>query len=509
MPTVGFDEVNISPVAGSKMGVKYLLGSTSAYPVQDIGGIWPGGQTYSHAVFAKQFDGGDLSGVAPANALFAYAINNGVSSDVVAALTVAHAMRDHSTVFGANLIAMSHPGVHHAKLVGLEVDVEPSDGNIVGAGSGGIYLNAFNEPIPGAAMQIGSVGGGSFQNGIIIDGVQGAGVAPGSGSVMASALNTSAGSYTESAVVLGNQHGIKMNNASGQPVVVMTDTGGNFRVFGNTGFIFQKNSMVEGAELFSARDASGVEAISAKIARGSPSSTSACALRVNGQSATGRSINAGGTINSNGADYAEYERIKDGSPAISKGQVIGFDVNGEITTRFDEAVSFGVKTTNPSFVGGDAWSRVIGEPPAPPEYPQSDITRPTEPEYRKLRPDQREKAAGIYRAAMMVYEAEVNADYREWEETTFASYQLELAEYEDVLEIERQKWDRIAYCGKVPANVYAAAPGDWIIPTATDDGGIAAVPMRMKPSEAMDALTVGRVIRILEDGRAEISVLKL
>lgn len=509
MPTVGFDEVNIPSVAGSKMGIKYLLGSTSAYPVQDIGGIWPGGQTYSHAVFAKQFDAGDLTGVAPANALFAYAINNGVSSDVVAALTVAHAMKDHSTVFGANLIAMSHPGVHYAKLVGLEVDVEPSDGNIVGAGSGGIYLNAFNEPIPGAAMQIGSVGGGSFQNGIILDGVEGAGVAPGSGSVMGSALNTSAGSYTESAVVLGNQHGIKMNNASGHPVVVMTDTGGNFRVFGNTGFIFQKNSMVEGAELFSARDASGVEAISAKIARGSPSSTAACALRVNGQSATGRSINAGGTINSNGADYAEYERVKDGSPPISKGQIVGFDEDGLVTTVFDEAVSFGVKTTNPSFVGGDAWSRVLGAPPAPPEYPEPEVTRPTEPKYRVIPEGQRQKAANVYRAAMMVYEAELAADRQEWEETTFAPYLLELAEYEDALEIERQKWDRIAYCGKVPVNVYGAMPGEWVVPMASKDGGIVGEAKRMKPSQAMDALTVGRVIRILEDGRAEISVLKL
>lgn len=509
MPTTGFDEVNIPPVAGSKMGIKYLLGSTSAYPVQDIGGIWPGGQTYSHAVFAKQFDAGDLEGVAPANALFAYAINNGVSSDVVAALTVAHAMRDRGTVFAGNLIAMSHPGVHDAKHVGLEIDVEPSKGNRVGAGSGGLYINAFNEPIPGAAMQIGSVGGGSFQNGIIIDGVQGAGVAPGSGSVMASALNTSAGSYTESAVVLGNQHGIKMNNASGHPVVVMTDTGGNFRVFGDTGFIFQKNSMAEGTELFSARDASGVEAISAKIARGSPSSTIACALRVNGQSVTGRSINAGGTINSNGADYAEYERLKEGCAPIAKGQIVGFDANGEITTRFDEAVSFGVKTTNPSFVGGDAWSRILGNPPMPPEYPEPEITRPTEPDYRKLHPDQRQKGANVYRAAMMVYEAEVSADYREWEEEIFSPYLLKLAEYEDALEVERQKWDRIAYCGKAPVNVYGAVPGDWVIPFATEDGGIAGKPARLKPSEALDALTVGRVIRILEDGRAEISVLKL
>lgn len=437
MPTVGFDEVNEAPVFGQCTGVRYLLGTTSAYSLQDVGGIWPNGETYAFSATAVQFDDGDLAGSAPACSFFAYAINNGSSADVVAVMALAHSTAPDTTVFGANIIAMSHPGVHDVKLVGLEVDVEPSDGNRVGPGSGGIYVNAFNEHIPGAALQIGGVGGGTFTDGIILDGIIGAGIAPGTGSVMSSALNTSAGSYLESAIVLGNQHGIKMNNASGHPVVVMTDTSGNFRAFGNTGFIFQKSSLVEGSELFSARDGTGVEAISAKVARGSPSSTIACALRVNGQSITGRSINAGGTINANGADYAEYERIKAGSPPISKGDIVGFDKDGELTTIFDEAVSFCVKSTSPSIVGGDAWSIGLSE--------------------------------------------------------------------EEASE-ERHKWDRVAYCGKVPVNVYGATAGQWIIPVKTTSGGIAGQARTLSRSAALDAGAVGRVKRILKNGRAEIVV---
>ena len=69
---------------------------------------------------------------------------------------------------------------------------------------------------------------------------------------------------------------------------------------------------------------------------------------------TGRSINAGGTINASGADYAEY-MTKDGDFTIAKGDVCGIDANGKLTNAYANAVSFVVKSTDPSYVGGDAW----------------------------------------------------------------------------------------------------------------------------------------------------------
>lgn len=91
---------------------------------------------------------------------------------------------------------------------------------------------------------------------------------------------------------------------------------------------------------------------------------------------TGRSINAVGTVNASGADYAEYERlvqhiidrVQEGGLGIAKGDVIGFDVNGHVTDRFSESVTFGIKSTDPSYVGGDTWSADVGAKPIEPKY---------------------------------------------------------------------------------------------------------------------------------------------
>jgi hypothetical protein len=67
-----------------------------------------------------------------------------------------------------------------------------------------------------------------------------------------------------------------------------------------------------------------------------------------------RSINAGGTVNVAGADYAEY-MVKCSDFILSKGDVAGIDANGKLTNVFADAVSFVVKSTDPSYVGNDKW----------------------------------------------------------------------------------------------------------------------------------------------------------
>lgn len=69
---------------------------------------------------------------------------------------------------------------------------------------------------------------------------------------------------------------------------------------------------------------------------------------------TSRSINAGGTVNASGTDYAEY-MVKNGDFTIAKGDICGVDSNGKLTNKFADSVSFVVKSTNPSYVGGDSW----------------------------------------------------------------------------------------------------------------------------------------------------------
>ena len=176
-------------------------------------------------------------------------------------------------------------------------------------------------------------------------------------------------------------------------------------------------------------------------------------------SATGRSVNAGGTINASGADYAEYER--NNGLKIIKGQIIGFRHDGVLTTVFAESIRFGVKSTSPSYVGGDTWGDedVIGAKP----------NQPAESE------DQ-------------------------------TQYLSELVVWEEKLETARQLVDRIAYSGKVPCNVSGAMPGQYIVAISMPDGSIAGEAVTI-PTFDQYRNAVGRVNRILPDGRCEVAVI--
>lgn len=85
---------------------------------------------------------------------------------------------------------------------------------------------------------------------------------------------------------------------------------------------------------------------------------------------TGRSINAGGTLNASGADYAEYVRKHALCGTILKGQICGIDGNRQLVMTFADMVRPALKSVDPSYVGGDRWgtSGLIGERPTEPAY---------------------------------------------------------------------------------------------------------------------------------------------
>ncbi len=174
------------------------------------------------------------------------------------------------------------------------------------------------------------------------------------------------------------------------------------------------------------------------------------AMKLGRDSNTLRSLNAAGTLNASGADYAEYE--PNGGQTFSKGDVVGFDADGVLTPYFNEAVRFGIKSTDPSYVGGDVWGT--------------------------------EEALGMK-------QPKEGAD-----QTRFLA----------VLEAARQRVDRVAYSGKVPVNVWDAAPGGYIVAKAGEDGYIQAVYVA-DVDFAQYKRAVGRVNRILDDGRAEVAVI--
>jgi hypothetical protein len=181
-----------------------------------------------------------------------------------------------------------------------------------------------------------------------------------------------------------------------------------------------------------------------------------------------RSINAAGTINASGADYAEYMTKADDF-VLAKGDVVGINAEGKLTNVFAEAVSFVVKSTDPSYVGGDTWGSEETLGLTVPEYP--------------------------VRA-----EDDTDETFAEKE----SQYTTDKAVFDEALEAARQLVDRIAFAGQVPVNVLGATAGQYIIPV-NDNGAIKGEAVSSPTFEQYQA-AVGKVIAIEADGRAKIIV---
>lgn len=179
---------------------------------------------------------------------------------------------------------------------------------------------------------------------------------------------------------------------------------------------------------------------------GTPSSINA-KIYVAQDASSGRSINTSGTINSSGADYAEYMKKSATCGEIAKGQIIGINSYGLLTDKFSESISFVVKSTNPNLVGND----VVCDGLIAPELP----TNPTETEIAK------------YNSELSIFNAEV--------------------------ESERLKWDRIAFCGQVPIKVAGAVAGDYVIPVSSDNDTIG-YELTKTPSLEQYLLSVGKML---------------
>lgn len=157
---------------------------------------------------------------------------------------------------------------------------------------------------------------------------------------------------------------------------------------------------------------------------------------------------------------------------INKGDIIGIDSNAYLTNVFSESVTFAVKSTDPALVGGDTW----GVDP--------DMHEPKKP--TELDSEASEKEINKYNLDMQNYETEKLI----WEEQH---------------ENGRKPYDRIAFCGQVPVNVYNATPGQYIIPSQTDDDTIS-YELTNIPTFEQYQISIGKVIKIQEDGRAFIIV---
>lgn len=227
---------------------------------------------------------------------------------------------------------------------------------------------------------------------------------------------------------------------------------------------------------------------------------------------TDRSSSNTGTVNTMGNDYAEYIAKCQGCGIVAKGQIVGITADNTITDRWADAVMFAIKSTAPSFVGGDSWASSAGPRPEPQAGPapipaprridvleQLPVPDTNPPEYRDVvipGDTDAEWAAkqAAYAATRAAYDAAAQLDADA------------LHAFETALEAARQTVDRIAIAGRVPVNVLGAQPGDYIVPVQ-DGQGIAGIAVHADDIKMPQYLrAVGRVISIEPDGRAYVMV---
>lgn len=213
-----------------------------------------------------------------------------------------------------------------------------------------------------------------------------------------------------------------------------------------------------------------------RTAKGSGANSADCFFSMTKNSITNRTINAAGTINASGADYAEYMYKADNCDEIQKGEIVGVNSEGQLTKQYDESVSFVVKSTEPSVVGGDTWF--------------SEEFRETEPQYsfdKELAEDATQNEIDEFNRLKSEHIAQLKSE--------ITSYKQRKADFDERMELARQKVDRIAFCGQVPIS-YVAEVGDYIIPTRDSDGSICIETTRA-PNFEQYLKCVGKVWKII------------
>lgn len=224
-------------------------------------------------------------------------------------------------------------------------------------------------------------------------------------------------------------------------------------------------------------------------------------LYVTDSTGSGRSINTGGTVNTGGTDYAEYMLKRADCGIINPGDLVGVDHEGLLTDQFALAIKFMVKSTNPSFVGGDTWAKHLTKPLSPERIAS---VYKTVVDAEAIPGDEE---AGIEAVPEVSHQELVSAgDTDEEWDSKVAAYEAALEDFNQALETARLKVDRIAFCGQVPVNVSNAAAGQHVIPVDVDgrigiqlinDDDITFVQYRK---------SVGQVIAIYPDGKAKVIV---
>jgi hypothetical protein len=201
--------------------------------------------------------------------------------------------------------------------------------------------------------------------------------------------------------------------------------------------------------------ASNAQSVIMLVVQGEGFNTNHGALHVGRHTGNSRSINAGGSINASGADYAEYMLKSDGCADIAKGEVCGVDADGKLTKTFSAAKSFVIKSTDPSYVGADTWW--------------------TEKEPERYTDEGK---------------TEYTTAWKDWDTRREAA---------------RVNVDRVAFSGQVPVNITGSfSVGDYVYPQA--NGSNIECVAKTTPTFEEYQLCVGKIWTTMSDGRPLVAV---
>jgi hypothetical protein len=228
-------------------------------------------------------------------------------------------------------------------------------------------------------------------------------------------------------------------------------------------------------------------------------------------STTGRSINAAGTLNASGADYAEYRKVVPKlSGKIPKGDVLGMDARGLLTNVFRDVVGrVFIKSTRPGLVGNDVWGSE--------EYICKTYDLAPVNEFSWSDDAHIEAICGFGNpfalpSGMLAGKQALEDKKIRWtdaveKEKTSASERKK--SFLLAAQKERELWDRVALCGLVPCNVTAGISdvGSYLISAEGADGKLTARLKRASDLTLDEYIgSFGVIESIGDDGRPNVSV---
>lgn len=230
-------------------GGDFFWGTTADIAtMQTYAGIWVNRVSLGSA-WAKSFGPANNSAgfnSGPNSAGFFFAYNNNTNNAVASLIGLSECPLSNTVCFGANFIFGSSPGATNVVGSVVEDDLEFASGQTAGSGTIAHPINVFSAPNAGPAIQLGGLGGGTWQFGLICYDLE-ATIAPcltgGAGTTMGSLFNSGASNYSQDAGLFSNQHKMRFAGTASAHAKSYNSAANVFtQVMGSAGFSVQNNA---------------------------------------------------------------------------------------------------------------------------------------------------------------------------------------------------------------------------------------------------------------------------